>query len=397
MQFPDQAGRHLTYCLNVHPAESWAECFDAIRTHTLAVRNRVCPDNSFGLGLRLSAQAADELSDPETLDTFRTFLNEQNLYVFTVNAFPFGRFHGGHVKERVYQPDWTTDARRDYTMRVADVLAALLPEGVQGSISTVPGAYKLLIRAERDQQVMAEHLMDTVAHLAAIHRNSGREIHLGLEPEPACFIETTEECVSFFNEMLLAHGRTHLCGLIGVDPNEAEQLIRRHLGVCIDTCHAALQFEECATVIERYRAEGIRISKVQLSAALEALNTESARMALRSFDEPVYLHQVHAQCADGRLLLWNDLPDALAALPRQPMAETVRVHYHVPLFWEGAAPLKSTARLLDPPLWKQLAKGVCSHLEIETYTFDVLPEALKAGTIDDSIVREYEWVMARLG
>ena len=387
---------HLTYCLNVHAGEMWAENLEAIERHALVVRDRVCPGNPFGLGLRLSAQAARELSAPDLCNSFKMFLAEQGLYVFTVNAFPYGRFHGGRVKERVYQPDWSTAARRDYTNHVADILSALLPEGVDGSISTVPGAFKLLVRDEKDQQVMAEKMMDCVAHLAQIHRDIGREIHLGLEPEPACFLETTDEFLSFFNDVLLGHGRDYLIDLSGEDKDTAEQWIRRHLGVCLDTCHAALQFEDPAECIDRYAAAGVRLSKVQLSAALEVSNTESARMALRAFDEPVYLHQVRARCVDDKLLRWKDLPDALAALPRQPMAETVRVHYHVPLFWSGDAPLDTTAAGLSDAFWKKLQQGACSHLEIETYTLGVLPDTLKEGSVDDSIAREFRWVMEKM-
>lgn len=392
MRISHQPDVHLTYCLNVHPGETWAENLEAIRSHALPVRERVSPGLPFGLGLRLSAQAARELAEPAALESFASFLLANDLYVFTVNAFPYGRFHGGRVKERVYHPDWSTDARRDYTNQVGNILAALLPEGQDGSISTVPGAFKLMVRDKNDQRSMAERMMDCVAHLAALERKTGREIHLGLEPEPACFLETTEEAVSFFNDVLLIHGRDYLARMSGEGDGAAEQWIRRHLGVCIDTCHAALQFEDPAEVLNRYRGEGIRISKIQLSAALEVSNTEAARMALRAYDEPVYLHQVRARTMDGKILRWNDLPDALASLPRQPMAEAVRVHYHVPLFWKGAPPLDTTAVCLDQNFRDAMSAGACSHVEIETYTFDVLPDALKAGSIEESIAREFAWV-----
>ncbi len=387
---------HLTYCLNVHPGETWPENIEAMQTHTLAVRDAVCPDAPFGLGLRLGARAARELADPSNEDAFKAFLQEHNLYVYTINGFPYGRFHGGRVKERVYQPDWTTDARRDYTLDLAERLAALLPDGQDGSISTLPGAYKLLVREDRDPEIMAQKMMDCVARLAELHRETGRELHLGLEPEPACFLEMTDEVIAFYNQVLLDHGRAYLSRISGEGADTAEEWIRRHLGVCLDTCHAALQFEDPASCLERYAREGVRVSKVQLSAALETANTESARRALRPFDEPVYLHQTRARCVDGRLLRWNDLSDALTALPRQPMAETVRIHFHVPLCWAGAPPLGTTAAGLDARFWNALQQGACPHLEIETYTFDVLPETLKSGPVNDSIAREFQWTLERL-
>jgi sugar phosphate isomerase/epimerase len=387
---------HLTYCLNVHPAEAWTECFEAIRTHALNVRERIRPDASFGLGLRLSAQAARELAEPANLEAFRAFLTDHDLYVFTVNAFPYGRFHGGPVKERVYEPDWMTDERRDYTMLVADVLSELLPDGTSGSISTVPGAYRPRIRHEQDRRAVEKRLVECVKHLADIHRQTGVELHVGLEPEPACYLESTQEFLDFFKDVLLRHGRDRLCRLAGEGGDKAEEWIRRHLGVCLDTCHAALQFEDPGECLDRYAAEGVRISKIQISAALETSNSEPAWKALRAFDEPVYLHQTRARGSDGRIHAWDDLSEALADLPRLPSVDTVRVHFHVPLCWTGDAVLNATSAGLEDSFWARLKRGACSHLEVETYTYDVLPETLKAGPVHENMARECEWVMGRL-
>jgi hypothetical protein len=89
------------------------------------------------------------------------------------------------VKENVYAPDWRSAARRDYTMQVADILAGWLPEGVDGSISTVPGSFKEWITSADDVTVMARNLGVVAAYLAALQEDTGREIHIGLEPEPS--------------------------------------------------------------------------------------------------------------------------------------------------------------------------------------------------------------------
>lgn len=396
MQLQTTPSSHLTYCLNVHPGETWAEQFAAIRTHAVGVRDRVSGTAPFGLGLRISAQAAETLQDSAARAELKTVLCEQRLYVFTINGFPYGRFHGGRVKEQVYLPDWRDPARREYTLNLARLLAELLEEGTSGSISTVPCAYKTFARNEADQHTMAEELALTVKGLADLMRTTGREIHLGLEPEPACLIETTDDFLSFYKTYLLGTGRTVLMDRMSIAADEAEQLLRRHLGVCLDTCHAALQFEEPGECWDRYEAEGVRVSKIQLSAALEVTNTEEARTALRPFDEPVYLHQTRARTGDGTVLAWPDLPDALAALPHRPDTETVRIHFHVPLHWAGTAPLRTTGVLLDESFWARLRAGACDHLEIETYTYDVLPDSLKSATIEDSIAQEWAWVMGRL-
>ncbi len=300
----------LTYCLNVHPGETWPENFATLRTTVLAVRDLVSPGKPFGLGLRLSAVAAAELDNPARLAELTGFLDSENLYVFTINGFPYGRFHGGPVKENVYAPDWRSPRRRDYTNQLATILAAIIPEGETGSISTVPCSWKPWIKSPADIELMLDHLTDCVAHCAAIE---SREIVLALEPEPGCLLETTSETVDFFNEHLFTEGARLLAAKLHSSGQSARELIRRHLGVCLDTCHVALQFEDPLESLRRYEAEGIRVPKIQISSALR---TDAAGIdALRPFVEPVYLHQVKARTATGEILSWNDLPQALDELP----------------------------------------------------------------------------------
>jgi len=390
----DEPPVHLTYCLNVHPGETWAENLAAIAENAVAVRERVLPGaERFGLGLRLSNLAARDLSQPETRAAFKQFLAERNFYVFTVNGFPFGQFHGSRVKEKVYAPDWRAPERAAYTKLLADILADLLPEGMTGSISTVPGSWKPWITSAEDVERMTRHFMEGVMHCAEIFQNTGREIHLGLEPEPGCFLETTEETIRFFNDELFEKGHEYVHARMSCSDQGARDLIRRHLGVCFDTCHVAMQFEEPAESLARLEREGIRISKVQLSAALRALGPAAAR-ALEPWCEPVYLHQVKARrSGSDALLAWNDLPVALPELPGD--LEEARVHFHVPLFWENFHALSSTAPLLTDEFFTRLASGAVPHLEIETYTWDVLPAALRTGGVAESIAHEYEWTLAR--
>ncbi len=387
---------HLTYCLNIHPGESWAENLEAIKTHALAVKSRTIPDDWFGLGLRLSAQAAADLSDPERRAEALDFFQANQLYPFSINGFPYGRFHQGRVKENVYAPDWRTPERRDYTMQLADVLAAVLPDAIEGSISTVPGSFKPWITTEDEKTAMAHNLAACVAYLDAIRDDTGRTIHLGLEPEPDCFLETTAETISFFKDVLLTRGVDEVERLLNCDRNRAEEALRRHLGVCFDTCHVALQFEDLAESLRAYRNEGIRISKVQFSSALRAKSNPESWEALRKFEEPVYLHQVKARTASGERLAWYDLPDALDELPNLPDVEELRVHFHVPLFFNGDGPLQSTSDQLTPDFVHELRSALCPHLEIETYMFDVLPPAVHPGDIVRSIAREYSWVLSQV-
>lgn len=388
---------HLTYCLNIHPGESWQDNFAAIREKAVAVKQLVAPDQWFGLGLRIAHHAAAKLgSNPALIEEARTFFSEQQLYPFSINGFPYGRFHQGPVKEQVYAPDWRTPERRDYTMQLADIFTSFLPPTVDGSISTVPGSFRPWIETDADKVMMAKNLAAVVAYFAAVRDDTGQEIHLGLEPEPDCFLETTAETIAFFKDYLLRAGCEELQRIIGCSRTSAEEVMRRHLGVCFDTCHIALQYEDLVESWRAYRGAGIRISKVQLSAALHTESTPECWEALRRFVEPVYLHQVKGLAKSGARFAWFDLPDALAELPRFSDVETLRVHFHVPLFFPGSGPLQSTAAELTPEFFHELRGGECSHLEIETYTFDVLPPELRTSDVVRSISREYSWVLQRL-
>jgi sugar phosphate isomerase/epimerase len=391
---------HLTYCLNIHPGESWDENLAAIERHALRVRRAVAPDRPFGLGLRLSHAAADELRRPERLDAFRELLREQDLYAFTINGFPYGRFHGTAVKADVYRPDWRTDERRDYTLRLIDILAELLPEGVSGSISTVPGAYDAWIRTDADVAAMAERLGEVAAHAADTLRRTGRDVCVALEPEPDCFLETTGQAVSFLTNALPALAAPIVAERLGVGAGEARGAIARHVGVCFDTAHAAVQYEDLPASLRLLASSGVRIAKVQLSAALRLANTPEALRRLKDFVDPVYLHQVRMRLAPETTEIFPDLPEAIAAAEIEPDdSEELRVHFHVPLFFEGSGGLEATSDLLDDEFWRLVlgpgeAGGArAEHLEIETYTFDVLPDDLRPADVADSIAREYRWVL----
>lgn len=381
----------LTYCLNVHPGETWEENFSTLRTTVLAVRDLVSKRGPFGLGLRLSAAAAASLGEPGRLAELSRFLLSENLYVFTINGFPLGRFHGGPVKENVYAPDWRSPLRRDYTNRLIAILAGLIPEGGAGSISTVPCSWKGWVQSPAGIDMIIDHLVDCVAQCATISLHQRREIFLALEPEPGCLLETTSETIDFFKNQLFTKGAALLAAKAQIRETLAQTLIRRHLGVCLDTCHVALQFEDPAESLRRYESQGIRVPKIQISSALRTDASPAALDALRPFNEPVYLHQVKARTAGGEILGWTDLPEALDALPSTD-AQEVRIHFHVPLHFTGAGPLKSTGSLLTSDFLTYIRRDPLAHLEIETYTWDVLPLPLRSTSIEQSIAAEFHWL-----
>ncbi len=356
----------ITYCTNIHPAETWAETFAALAGHIPAVKAAVSPDTPFPIGLRLSNRAARELSGTGA-GQLSAWLGDHGCFVPTINGFPYGSFHGNRVKEQVYLPDWRSPKRAAYTTCLADLLANLLPEGITGSISTVPIGFKGVVLTE-DFLLVREQLHAVLLHLSRIMQERGKRIVLALEPEPACILETTDELCRLFGEMAF--------------PPD----LQLHLGICLDCCHQAVQFEEPATCLSRLQEAGIPIAKVQASSAIRLVDPDDAM--LRSYDEPCYLHQVVIRRRDGTLLRYPDLPNALAG-HRRISGDEWRCHFHVPIFLAGTGTPGTTRRFLEE-LLPPLPKGIL--LEVETYTWDVLPPELRSGTVTDSIIREITWL-----
>jgi hypothetical protein len=373
-------GHHLAYCANIHRGETWPETFGALETYTLAVKERVCPSKPYAIGLRLSAQAARELAQGRALAEFQRWLERHDCYVFTINGFPFGRFHGQRVKEQVYVPDWTSPERLEYTNRLFDLLAQLTPPGMEGSVSTLPGSFKEFIQTDQQRQAIRDNLFRCVQHIDQRSRESGRTLHLGLEPEPLGLFETTAETVEFF-------GR-----LRGEHPGDAR--LEQCLGVNYDTCHLAVEYENPSEALACLRRHQIKISKLHLSSALKARPTPEARAALAEFADDVYLHQVVARGADGGLVRYRDLEAALgAAAP----AEEWRVHFHIPLHCPAAEWFEPTTdHLLGVLDVLQADPGLCTHLEMETYTWEVMPAAMKSRHVVDQLASEYGWCLERL-
>ncbi len=372
-------GLHLAYCTNIHRGETWPETFRSLETHTLALRDKVCPGRPFAIGLRLGERAAAELSEPANLLQFRRWLDRTSTYVFTINGFPYGRFHGTRVKEQVYRPDWTSPERVAYTNLLFDLLASLLPPGIEGSVSTLPGSFKEFYPSPAAQLAIRQNIWRSVEHVAQVSQKTGRKLHLGLEPEPLCLLESSAETIQFFDRLRAEHPN---------DPRLAE-----HLGVNYDTCHFAVEFEEPHNALPCLIQHGIKISKLHLSSALKVSPVEG-RAALKKFTDDVYLHQVVARDEFGNRTIFRDLPDALASTAP---AREWRIHFHVPLHAPAADPFENTNdHLLGILDLLQANPAICQHLEMETYTWEVLPPELKSRSVVDQLAQEYEWTLTEL-
>jgi len=378
-------GIHLGYCTNIHRGESWEQTWRGLREHTLKVRQRVAAGKPYGIGLRLSAQAAQELDTPCMIAEFQEWLEANNCYVFTINGFPYGAFHGTRVKEQVFKPDWTTQARVDYTNQLFDILAKLLPKGMAGSVSTLPGSHKTFgIDADGIEQIF-KNLRATREHIEKVSVATGHDLHLGMEPEPLGLFETSGETLKFFG--------------LYVDANPDDRDFFKFVGMNYDTCHLAIEFEEAKEALDRITGSGIRMSKLHFSNALRLKPTPENLERLANFVEPVYFHQVVASDGEMPLRRFKDLDVALQAARENPSAvgDEWRVHFHIPLHARPSGGFDDTSdHLLGAMDWLAANPRKCSHIEMETYTWEVLPEAMRSESVEDQLVKEYDWTLGEM-
>ncbi|MFC7908014.1 metabolite traffic protein EboE [Streptomyces nigra] len=353
---PDGSTVHLAYCTNVHPAETLDGVLAQLRDHCEPVRRRLGRDR-LGIGLWLAKDAARALvSDPSALRGLRTELDRRGLEVVTLNGFPYEGFGAEEVKYRVYKPDWADPERLEHTTALARVLAGLLPDDVtRGTISTLPLAWRTAYD-DRRAEAARTALATLGERLDALQELTGRDIRVGLEPEPGCVVETTGDALA----PLAAIGHPRI-------------------GICVDTCHLATSFEDPHTALDALTAAGVPVVKSQLSAALHAEHPHlpEVREALAAFDEPRFLHQTRVGTAAG-LRGTDDLGEALTG-DALPDAAPWRAHFHVPLHAEPAAPLTSTLPVLKSVLTRLAGgpKPLTHHLEVETYTWQALPPELR--------------------
>jgi len=391
---------HLSYCTNIHAGETWPDHFDALQKNFRDIKQALSPDAPMGIGLRLSHIASEELVKPANLEEFRTWLKDNKAYVFTMNGFPYGGFHNTRVKEQVHAPDWTTRERVLYTKRLFDILMNLLPEGMEGGISTSPLSYRYWFESdEKLQQARVHstaHIAEIALYLVQIANFSGIVMHLDIEPEPDGILETGTEFLEWYENELMPVATELIRAEFDVPAQHAEEMLKSHIRLCYDVCHFAIGYEPHQKLIETYKEKGIRIGKIQISAALKADMPESPEKrtevlnAFAKFNEPVYLHQVVARNNNEDLIRYRDLPDALAD-GHHPGIKEWRSHFHVPIAESVFGNLISTQDAITEVLGIQKSDPFTHQLEVETYTWEVIPEALRL-PLKESIIRELEWV-----
>ena len=378
-------GIHLAYCTNIHRGRDWVETFNSLKENVLRVRDKVSPNKPYAIGLRLGDLSSRQLCQPDKLEDFKLWLMENNCYVFTINGFPYGEFHGIRVKEDVYSPDWTTDERVEYTKRLFLILSEIAPSDSGGSVSTVPCSYKEFITSNDQVIKMRENLWKVIDYINDLSERSGKDLHLGLEPEPLCYLETSDEMIKFYHEM-----KSH---------RPDDTTLSRRLGVNYDTCHLAVEYEEAVEAIEALVSEGIRISKFHFSSAMKVSPTPKVIQGLAPYSDDIYFHQVIARTINGGFRSYRDLSDAIDQSNNGQVKDEAewRIHYHLPLHCLPTELFDTTIdQLLKVIEYLGQKPAVCSHIEMETYTWEVLPKNMRQRDVIDQIVDEYNWTLKKL-
>lgn len=377
----------IGYCTNVHAGASMLESHSNLEQHALEVKRRVSPNEPMGVGLWLSAATAEELVQRGAVSEAREWLEQVGLIPFTLNGFPHGNFHQEIVKHRVYAPTWADELRLNYTNQLVNILHELLPPGADGSISTLPLQWGQPKPSEHHLDVCAANLRKAAAHMSELLADTGRLIHLCIEPEPGCVFDRSHHIVDFFERHLLPGG------------NEEE--IRRHIRVCHDVCHAAVMFEDQVEVLERYRSAGIEVGKIQVSSAVIAQFDgvdpdvrHGTFEQLGTFNEPRYLHQTVVR-RGSQETFYEDLPQALQAEGADLSGEW-RTHFHVPVYLDAFGHLRGSQQQISQCLANFARLTNCKHLEVETYAWGVLPADLQEPTLAAGIAKEMAWLDAEM-
>ena len=389
---------HLTYSTLVHPADDWDQLWHSLQTYLPQVKKRISPNQPFGVCIRLSAPTVATLvGSTAERQKLKSFLSDNGMYVYTANAFVYGAFKNTIVKEKVYEPDWRTEERTVYTMNVADILADICPAHIAPSIQTAPLGFKPKVTGPEVVEAFTENVLRVCAHLVGIERETGNLVTLGLEPEPRCYLETTDETVTYFqNHLYTGKAAARLAKLANIPIDTAIAALRRHLGVVFDIGHQAVGFEDIPVSLQKLVDAGIPIVKLQEAASMYIGEVTDEKVeALKTFAKTVYLSQT-VECRGDHLEHYMNLEDAFANWATDKTPRQWRSHFHVPVFLTDLGPMKSTQFALVEALAMHKKTPLSRQLEIETYTWDVLPDHLKTGDIVEYVCRELEWVKAQL-
>ncbi|XDD45526.1 metabolite traffic protein EboE [Leptospira sp. WS39.C2] len=390
----------LTYCSNIHSGESWFDHFQELKTYLPKIKEQISPNLPFAIGLRLSNEASIVLSEKENLMEWKNWLQQESIFVISINGFPFGGFHSEVVKEDVYHPDWSTNERYEYTKRLFTLLDEMLPKGEEGGVSTPPLSYFYFDTNDLDRKSRilkcTEKIIHTLVDLIHFRIKTGRLLHLDIEPEPDGLLGTHSDFTKWFETELVPSALSILKKEFGYDQTLAVESIKEHIRLCLDVCHLAVTFEVNEYLFSELKRTGIKVGRIQISSALKVKfsdHTQATLLSLKPFDEKKYLHQVVSVKQNGEKKSYRDLGEAISNGAEN--GEEWRIHFHVPIFLETYGNFLSTQEELSFVLDFHKQNPFTNVLEVETYTWNVLPESLQI-SLESSIQRELNWVKKKL-
>ncbi|WP_143870497.1 metabolite traffic protein EboE [Catenovulum sediminis] len=391
----------LAYCSNVHPGDELPAVMDNLVSFFQPVRQQRQLEQ-MASGLWLSANTVKKLSGIHAhnqLAAFKASLVQNGVRLTSLNGFPYGDFHQDVVKQKVYSPCWATQARLDYSVELATILADCLPEGkTSGAISTLPLGYAVNW-SDTHQYKAVQNLLRLIWQLERLEQKSGKCIRFALEMEPDCVLEETQQLINFFHQHLIPQAK-----LQGI----AENTVLRYLGCCYDTCHQAVMFEDCQQSLNAIHSAGIVVAKIQISNALSVRLENKAQVdaLCHLFSDKKFLHQCKIMLPDenhkkNQMVSLPDLDQSeLALLLKQYDCLQCRIHYHVPIHKkniqinEHFEVLTTQDAILSTLDFLSAHKNLKPELEIETYTWlNFLHQgALSSGDLITGLVQEFDFL-----
>ncbi|MEM7233094.1 MAG: metabolite traffic protein EboE [Planctomycetota bacterium] len=397
----------LGYSTNVHRGETLAQVYRFLKDYTIPIRERVFGGDSCGLELRLGIGSAKELGTAKARREFKSYLDDGGLELFSVNAFPLLDFHAKRVKEKVYKPSWAEADRGRWTSRIAKIVAELVPEGVEASISTLGGMYRREAHDHKSHQKFARVALNCLETFVELGQN-GRPMVLAFEPEPETSFETSRDVIEFFDTHLLpmALERWRHMG----SKSKIEDLLRQHFSVNVDTCHFSVLFEDQIDNLSALEKAGIRLGKLHVTNAVALENpyrSPGGYEDLRRMHEPRYFHQFCGTDKNGEVA-WRGLD--LDLLPKtldrkkHPDVAELRSHFHVPVYLKRYNRLKTTLDDTERALRYVVRRKQTEHLVLETYTWPILTgdrsvagRAEARAKLIRGITKEFRWLRGVLG
>ncbi|MEM9144585.1 MAG: hypothetical protein AAGC57_00200 [Pseudomonadota bacterium] len=361
-----------------------------------ALSTRADPKRPLGLGLRLSARALDTAADSEPRERLRRRLGEARLVPVSANGFAPGPLLRGRVKERIFTPDWREEERLHYTNAFGELIGELAPVGHPISLTTSPGTDRALGQHGEAIADIADGMLRAGAHFAELERRTGRRVTLAIQPVPGGMLETAAEAAAFFERHLFSPLATRRFGsLADLSAAKAAEALPAHLGICLDTAGMAVMEEDPSEALAALRRVGVPVAKLLVGSAVCFDPADPVAVdALAQMELGRHRHPVMGRGADGTVVRYGDLAEALSARPQDLGAGALwRAYRRVPLApaaWSPVGTLVSTRDVAEAALTLHAKSPIAPEIEIEAAVPPTDPSFVTV------MLADIAWVRSRL-